>query len=277
MIKKANFNRTLLYTTLLLLGILMMVPFFWMIFGSMKTAKEIRMIPPTFFPQEWQPDNFIRLFSDKKLTIGIYYKNSIVIALSVVSFQLFTSSLAGYIFAKFNFPGKNFLFWFIMSTMIVPFQVTMVPGFLLLSKLGLINTLWGLILPAGVGAFGIFLMQQFAQGLPDSYMESARMEGASEFSIYLRLVLPISKPALATLGMMTFMWNWNSYLWPAIVLQSDKLRTLPIILYWYSLQNTQKLEMINTAGVVVVIPVLIIFLFAQKYIIRGLTMTGLKA
>lgn len=270
-------NRTIFYTLLLVLGVLMMVPFFWMIFGSLKSAKEIRMIPPTFFPQEWKFDNYSRIFSDGKLRLGLYYKNSILVAASVVMIQLFTSSLAGYIFAKFRFPGKSFLFWFIMSTMIVPFQVTMVPGYLMLSKLGLINTLWGLIIPAGIGAFGIFLMQQFAQGIPDSYMESARMEGAGEFSIYLRLVIPLSKPALATLGMMTFMWNWNSYLWPAIVIQSDRLRTLPIILYWYSLQNTQKLEMINTAGVLVVVPVLIIFLFVQKYIIRGLTMTGLKS
>ncbi len=277
MIKNDSIRRTFLYTTLLALGILMMVPFFWMIFGALKSAKEIRMIPPTFFPQEWRFDNFMRIFTEEKLTIGLYYKNSILVAVSVVMLQLFTSSLAGYVFAKFNFPGKSFLFWFVMSTMIVPFQVTLVPGYLMLSKLGLINTLWGLIIPAGIGAFGIFLMQQFAYGLPDSYMESARMEGAGEFSIYLRIVLPLSKPALATLGMMTFMWNWNSYLWPAIVLQSDKLRTLPIILYWYSLQNTQKLEMINTAGVLVIIPVLIIFLFVQKYIIRGLTMTGLKS
>lgn len=276
MIKKEQINRALLYTALLVLGVLMMVPFFWMIFGSMKSAQEVRMIPPTFFPQEWRLDNFVRLFADEKLTIGIYYKNSIVVAVSVVIFQLFTSSLAGYIFAKFSFPGKSFLFWFIMSTMIVPFQVTMVPGYLLLSKMGLINTLWGLIIPAGVGAFGVFLFQQFAQGLPDSYMESARMEGASEFSIYLRLVLPLSKPALATLGMMTFMWNWNSYLWPTIVIQTAKLRTLPIILYWYSLQNTQRIEMINAASVVVILPVLFIFLFVQKYVIRGLTMTGLK-
>jgi len=277
MVNADKYKRTVLYTVLLLLGILMMIPFFWLIFGALKSAKEIRMIPPTFFPQDVRFDNFVKIFSDKRLSLGVHYKNSIVVAVSVLTLQLFTSSLAGYVFAKFNFPGKQPFFWFIMSTMIIPFQVTMVPGYLILSKLGLVNTLQGLIIPAAVDAFGIFLMQQFALGLPESYLENARMEGAGEFSIYLRIVLPLSRPAMATIGLLTFMWNWNSYLWPMILLKSDKLRTLPIILFWYSSQNTQKLEMINTASVLMIIPILIVFLFVQKWIIRGLTMTGLKS
>lgn len=254
----------------------MIVPFFWLIFGALKSAKEIRLIPPTFFPRDPSFENFTRLFTREHLKLGLYYRNSFIVAASVVTVQLFTSALLGYVFAKFEFPGKKAFFWFIMSTMIIPFQVTMIPSYLILSELGLVNTLWGLILPSAVGAFGIFLMQQFMLGIPNSYLDSARIEGAPEFTIFWRIALPQAKPALATVGMMTFMWNWNSYLWPMIILKSDEKRTLPIILYWFSNRNADQLQLIAAASVLVIIPILVVFLFSQKWIIRGLTLTGIK-
>lgn len=273
---REKLSRGLVFSALLLLGTIMIVPFFWLIFGAMKSAQEIRMIPPTIMPKEWTMNNFKRLFTEDNLNLVQYYFNSIKVSVSVVTLQLFTGSIAGYVFAKFKFPGKNIVFWFIMSTMIVPPQVTMVPGYLMLSKLGLVNSHLGLILPTAVGAFGIFLMQQFMVNIPDSYLESARMEGAKEMSIFVKIVLPLSGPALATSGIMTFIWNWNAYLWPMIILKSDELRTLPIILFWFSTQHAQKLEMISAASVLIVFPIVFIFLFIQKWIIDGLTMSGVK-
>ena len=152
----------------------------------------------------------------------------------------------------------------------------MIPSFLMLNYLGLINHLSALIVPSVVSAFGIFLMQQFMVSIPESYLDSGRIDGASEFRVFWQIVLPMSKPAMATLGMLTFMWNWNSYLWPMIVLKSNEIRTLPIILYWFSTHNSFKLEMTYAATILVVFPILIVFLFTQKWIIRGLTLTGIK-
>jgi len=275
-ISKRKISRSVLYLILFILGVLMMVPFFWLIFGALKSAQEIRLIPPTILPKQPTLENFSRLFSEDKLKLALYYWNSLKISLSVVFLQLVTSAFAGYVFAKFKFPGKNIVFWFIMSTMIVPTQVTMIPSYLMLSKLGLVNTHLGLIIPAAVGAFGIFLMQQFMLGIPDAYLESARMEGAKELTIFTRVVVPLSGPALATTGMMTFIWQWNAYLWPMIILKSDKLRTLPIILFWFSTQHAQKLEMISAASVLIVLPIIIVFIGIQKWIIQGMTMSGLK-
>ena len=199
------------------------------------------------------------------------------IALFNVGIKLFTCSLLGYVFAKFEFRGKKPFFWFIMSTMMVPFQVTMIPGYLILSKLHLVNTRWGLIIPGLIDAFGIFLMQQFAVTIPDSLIDAARVDGASEFKIYFRIALPQMGPALATLGMLTFMFNWNAYLWPLIVLKDDAVRTLPVILYYFQNQNAQRLHLTMTASVLVVFPMLIVFLLAQKWIVRGFTFSGLKS
>jgi multiple sugar transport system permease protein len=182
----------------------------------------------------------------------------------------------GYVLAKFRFRGRKAIFWFIMSSMIVPFQVTMIPSYLILSRLGLIDTLWGLIVPSAVDAFGIFLMQQFIFTVPDALMDSARVDGASEWRIYRSIVAPQLAASFATLAMLTFLSSWNSYLWPLIVLKSDAKRTLPIILYFFQGQAVQRLELIMAASLLIIVPMLVVFLAAQKWITRGLAFTGLK-
>ncbi len=189
---------------------------------------------------------------------------------------LFTSSLFGYIFAKFEFRGKNVLFWFILATMMIPAQVTMVPGYLILARLGLLNKLIALIIPASIDAFGIFLFRQFCKSIPDDLIAAARVDGASEFRIYRSVVLPQLGPALATFGMLTFMFNWNAYLWPLIVLTENRVRTLPIILTWYSNQHSNQIQLTMAASVLVILPVLFVFLLAQRWIVRGITLTGVK-
>jgi multiple sugar transport system permease protein len=252
------------------------LPFVWMIFGSFKTGREIRQVPPTFFPEQFTLDNYTTILNDEDLPLGLFYRNSAIIAGANVIQVLFTSSLFGYIFAKFRFRGQRVLFWFIMATMMIPFQVTMIPGYLILARLKLINKLWGLIVPAAVDAFGIFLFRQFSLSIPNELLDAARVDGASEFRIYRSIVLHQLGPALATFGMLTFMFNWNAYLWPLVVLTEQNVRTLPIILSWYSNQHTQQLHLTMAASVLVILPVLFVFLLAQRWIVRGITLTGMK-
>lgn len=254
----------------------MILPFVWMILGSFKTGREIRQIPPTFFPEEFTLDNYQTILTDEDLPLKLFYRNSAIIALANVIQVLFTSSLYGYIFAKFEFPGMKVIFWFILATMMIPFQVTMIPGYLILARLNLINKLWGLIIPAALDAFGIFLFRQFALSIPNELIDAARVDGASEFRIYRSIVLYQLGPALATFGMLTFMFNWNAYLWPLIVLTEQKVRTLPIILTWYQNQHARQLHLTMAASVLVILPVLFVFILSQRWIVKGITLTGIK-
>lgn len=273
---RRRFRINFAYFILVPASLVALVPFVWMILGSFKTGREIRQIPPTFVPQEFTLENYKKVLTDEDLPLGIFYRNSAIIALANVVQVLFTSSLFGYIFAKFEFKGKQALFWFIMSLMMIPHQMTMIPGYLILAKLGLINNLLGLIIPAAVDAFGIFLFRQFSLSIPNELLDAARVDGAGEFHIYRRIVLPQLGPALATFGMLTFMFNWNAYLWPLIVLTEEKVRTLPIILTWFSNRMVSNDHYTMAASVLVVLPVLIVFLFVQRWIVEGITLSGMK-
>ena len=264
------------YLILIPASLVMVLPFIWMVLGSFKTGREIRQVPPTFIPEEFTLDNYRTILNDEDLPLSLFYRNSAIIAIVNVVQVLFTSSLYGYIFAKFEFRGKKIIFWFIMATMMIPFQVTMIPGYLILARLNLINRLWGLIIPAALDAFGIFLFRQFALSIPNELIDAARVDGASEFRIYRSIVLFQLGPALATFGMLTFMFNWNAYLWPLIVLTEQRVRTLPIILNWYSNQHSQQLQLTMAASVLVILPVLFIFLLSQRWIVKGITLTGIK-
>jgi len=264
------------YLLLIPASIVSLLPFVWMILGSFKTGAEIRQIPPTFFPQKFTLENYHTVMTDPDLPLGVFYRNSAIIAIANVIQVLFTSSLFGYIFAKFDFKGKKLLFWFILATMMIPSQITMIPGYLVLAKLGLINKLLGLILPSAIDAFGIFLFHQFALSLPNELLDAARVDGASEFQIYWRIVLPQLGPALATFGMLTFMFNWNAYLWPLIVLTEQKVRTLPIILTWYSTRMGNRYHLTMAASVLVIMPVLLVFTLVQRWIVEGITLTGIN-
>jgi multiple sugar transport system permease protein len=264
------------YLILIPASLVMLLPFIWMILGSFKTGREIRQVPPTFFPEEFTLENYQTILTDEDLPLSLFYRNSAIIAIANVVMVLFTSSLYGYIFAKFDFSGKKIIFWFVLATMMIPFQVTMIPGYLIMARLDLINKLWGLIVPSALSAFGIFLFRQFALSIPNELIDAARVDGASEFRIYRSIVLYQFGPALATFGMLTFMFNWNAYLWPLIVLTEQKVRTLPIILTWYSNQHSQQLHLTMAASVLVILPVLFIFILSQRWIVKGITLTGMK-
>lgn len=273
---RLRLGRLAVYLILIVGSLIALMPFVWMILASFKTGAEVRQVPPTFWPQAPTLDNYRTILNDPQLPLATFYRNSIIIAVSNVMLVVGASALFGYIFAKFEFPGRQALFWFVLATMMIPFQVTMIPGYLILAKLGLINKLAGLIIGSAFDAFGIFLVRQFALSIPSEMLDAARVDGASEWRIFRSIALPQLSPALATLGMMTFMWNWNAYLWPLIVLTEQDKRTLPIILSWYSTQHSNQTQLTMAASVLVVIPILFVFLLAQRWIVRGMTLSGMK-
>jgi multiple sugar transport system permease protein len=265
------------YGILIVASLLTILPFAWVFLSSFKPGGEIRQIPPTFFPQTFTTENYETVLNDPDLPLLVFYRNSTIVAVSNVITTLFTSSLFGYIFAKFNFFGKRLFFWYIMAQLMIPFQVTMIPGYLILAKLGLINNLLGLIVPSAINAFGIFLMRQFSQTIPDELLDAARVDGASEWRIFFQIALPQMQSALATLGLLTFLGSWNAYLWPLIVLTEQNVRTLPIILTWYANQHSNQLHLSMAASVLVMMPILIFFILMQRWIVQGITFSGLKA
>ncbi len=264
------------YAILIVGSFLTVVPFAFTLLSSFKNATEVRKVPPSFFPENFTTENYNTVLNDPDVPLPTFYRNSALVALANVASNLFTSSLFGYIFAKFEFPGKRPLFLFFLAQLMIPFQVTMIPSYLILVRLGLLNNLLGLIIPAALNPFGIFLMRQFMKGVPDELLDAARVDGASEWRIYWQIVLPQLSPALAALGILTFMFNWNAYLWPLIVLTQNDLRTLPIILTWYTNQHADQIHLSMTTAVLVMMPVLIVFVLMQRWSIRGITLTGLK-
>ena len=269
-------GRVALYVVLAIVGVVAALPFVWMILASFKPEAEIRQIPPTFLPADPSLDNYRTILEDPELPLGTFYRNSAFIAVANTIATLFTASLLGYVFAKFEFPWRMPMFWFILATMMIPAQVTMLPAYLILMQIGLLNNLWGLIIPASIDAFAVFLMRQFIVSITNDEIWSARVDGASEWRIYRSIVLPQLRAPLATLGLLTFMFSWNAYLWPLIVLTEQDKRTLPIILTWYSDQHSSQENLVMAASVLIVGPVLIVFALSQKWIVRGLTLTGGK-
>lgn len=269
-------GRIFLYTFLIAGCAVTLLPFVWMFLASFKTSQEILKLPPTFFPENPTLNNYKTVLSDPKLPLARMYLNSLTVSLSTVALTLFTSSLAGFVFAKYQFFGKNLAFGLILATLMIPFQVLMIPTYLLLVNLGLIDSLFGLIVPSATSAFGIFLMRQFIESLPNDFLDAARIDGASEWGIYWRVILPQLGAVLATLGILTFMATWNSYIWPLIVISTPEKRTLPVVLTFFNSQFATRYDMTMTASVLVVIPILIVYALVQRWIVRGFAMSGLK-
>jgi len=264
------------YIVLILGATVTLVPFIWALLTSLKPAAEIIRVPPTFLPADWTLQSYQTIFSDPRVPLARFYMNSLFVAVSRVGITLFTSSLAGYIFAKYRFWGKNVAFTFILAQMMIPFQVVMIPAYLILVKLHMIDSLWGLIIPSMVDAFGIFLMRQFIESIPGELIDAARIDGASEFGIYWRIVLPQLGASLATLGIFTFMGTWNDYLWPLVVITTHERRTLPLLLTWYNSQHVTRYDLTMAASVLVLLPILLVYMLFQRWIVRGVALTGFK-
>jgi multiple sugar transport system permease protein len=273
---RSKWRNVPLYLILLAGCLVTLLPFLWMVSSSLKSSTEIIRLPPTLLPENPTLQSFRTIFSDPAVPLERFYLNSIIVSFCVVAMVLFTSSLAGYIFAKYEFFGKSALFAIILGTLMIPFQVVMIPLYLIIARLGLIDSLAGLIVPAAVSAFGIFLMKQFIETIPSELLDAGRIDGASEWSIFSRIILPQMGPALATLGIFTFMAVWNDYLWPLIVVTTTEKRTLPIMLTWYNSQHGARFDLTMAASILVILPVLVVYFIFQKWIVRGVAMTGFK-
>jgi multiple sugar transport system permease protein len=273
---RSGLGRFLVYFVLIAGLSLTLTPFVWMILGSFKTATELIQVPPTFWPENPTLDNYRTILTDPKLPLLRFYGNSTFVAVTNVLSSLFTSSLLGFLFAKYEFRGKRLFFGWFMLGMMIPGQMTMIPSYLILAKVGLLNNLWGLVVFSAVDAFGLFMLRQFIETIPNELLDAARIDGASEWQIYLRVVLPQLGPPLATLGTLNFMGNWNSYLWPMVVITKIEFRTLPVILTWYNSQHGSRPNLTNAATVMIVLPILFMYFFFQRWIVQGFTMSGIK-
>jgi multiple sugar transport system permease protein len=264
------------YAIIIFGAIVMVTPFLWMFDASLMTSPEITKQPPVWLPADPQFGNFPELLD--VLPFPRLYLNSLIITSGTVLGVLFTSSVAGFAFAKYQFPGKNLLFYLILATMMIPFFITLIPVFYIIRQLGWINSFQGIIIPGIFSAYGIFLMRQFITTLPDELLDAARIDGASEPRIYWQIILPLVRPALATLGTFTFIGSWNSFLWPLLVINNRDMMTVPLGLNSLRLFASEavNLNLLMAGTVLSVLPTLIIFVFLQRYFIRGIALTGLK-
>ena len=281
--KSAKFNqrflseiikKALFYTILSLGALIMIIPFLWMISTSLKTKGSVMILPPQLIPDEINFDNFVRV--SEVFPVGRFFINSLFVAIVSTIGQLLTASMAAYAFARLKFRGRDVLFLIYLATLMVPMQVTMIPQFILMKYLGWLDTYQGLILPGIFNAFGTFLLRQFFLTIPRTLEEAAFIDGASHFRVYWQIILPLAKPALATLAVFSFMQSWNNFLWPLIIVGQKEMMTLPLGLSLLQGRWTTDWNLMMAGVVISVLPVLAVYLFAQKYFIKGITLSGLK-
>lgn len=272
--KKSKLPKIIITIILSLLAIFFVVPYFWMISNSFKSTKEIMVDPNHLIPLKPTLDGYTKVLT--KSPFFSWLQNSLFITITNTVVILGTSSLLGYVFSKFKFKFKNVLLMVILATMMIPSQVTLIPSFLLIDNLGLYNSAGALIFPSFINAFGIYLCKQFCDEIPDSLVESARIDGAKDHTIFIKIILPVLKPALGALTIFTFLNYWNDYLNPLIMLNDVKKMTLPLALSFFANQHAADLSATMAASALIMIPVTLVFISFQKYFIKGITMTGIK-
>ncbi|MEV5083738.1 carbohydrate ABC transporter permease [Streptomyces sp. NPDC056159] len=267
-------GRALFYTALIALSAAILVPFAWMLVSSVKRDNEVLTVPIQWIPQEFHWDNFSRIWT--RIPLLTYLGNSLFLSVTITALQVLTGSFAAYGFAKARFPGRDALFLAYVSTIAVPWQAYMVPQYIIMERLGLVNTHLSLILLQAFGAFGVFLMRQYYLTIPDEIGEAARLDGLSEYGIWARIVLPLSKPALASLALLTFVNTWNDYMGPFIYLTDNELWTVQIGLRQFVGIYDSEYAMIMTGSVLSVLPILVVFLLGQRYFVQGIATSGMK-
>jgi multiple sugar transport system permease protein len=268
--------RNLWVFVVFILGLVLVAgPFLWMVASSFKDAQELHAFPPTLLPVRPTLENYTTLF--QKLNFPLFFFNSLVVAVFVVAANLLFCSMLGYALAKLHFAGRDQIFLLVMATLMVPSTVTLVPLFVLMSSLGLVNSYPALILPFAAGPFGVFLMRQFMLGIPDELLEAARIDGASELGTFFSIVFPISYAPLATLGILTFLASWNNFLWPLVVSSSERMYTLPVAVATFAVgQNATDYGLLMAGSTILVLPVVLVFLALQRYFKPGVATTGIK-
>ena len=266
-------GKGLLYIVLIAVALFTLIPFVWMISSSLKLDREVFAYPMKWIPETFHWENYVLIW--QKVPMLTYFKNTAFIAIVVTCLQTLTSSFAAYAFAKLNFKGRDTLFLCYIATIAVPWQAYMLPQFIMMRSMGLYDTLWAMVVLQAFSAFGVFLMRQFYQGVPTELCEAARIDGLSEYGIWARIMLPLSKAAIATLVIFTFVGTWNDYMGPMIYLTRDVNKTIQVGLRRFIQENSSDYHLIMAASLVSLLPVSIVFLCLQKYFIEGIATSGL--
>jgi multiple sugar transport system permease protein len=266
---------TITHLILALFALLAFGGLMWMVLASFKSSSEIIQIPPTFWPASPSIASYAAILTEH--AFARYFANSLIVAVPTVMLILFTSSICGFVFAKYHFPGKETCFLIILGTLMVPPAVTLLPLFKLVSTLGWADTYQALVVPVCVSAFGIFLMRQFIEGIPNELIDAGRIDGASDWWIYSRIILSLSISALSALAIFSFLANWDSYLWPLVIIYADEMRTLPLgLAFLMGWASRPRYDLFLTGAVITVLPVIVVYAIFQKRFVRGVTLTGLK-
>lgn len=255
------------------LALLVLIPLVWTVLGSFKNQSELAQRPPTLIPRSWHPENYPTALTG--FDVLRYLTNSVIVVVVATLLTLAINSMAAYALSRYNFRGKNVLFLVTLATIMIPLQVILIPVYQVTASLGLTNSLWGVILPAIATPTGVFLLRQYMLTLPDELIDSARIDGAREFGIFWRIVLPLCKPALAVLTIFSVLWRWNDFLWPLVV-TNERTRTLPVALQRFASQEVVPFNLVLAIAVVSMVPVLICFLVFQRQIVQGIASTGMK-
>lgn len=271
---KRKVTKIILYVLLTCLAVTMLVPFYWMVISSLKLNKDVFSIPMRWWPETMHPENYSVIW--KKLPLITFFKNTAKLTIITTVIQLCTSCFAAYGFTKCRFVGRDLIFLMYVTTIAVPWQVYMVPQFILVSKMGLNDTHIGLILMQAFSAFGVFLIRQFYISIPDELCEAARIDGLNEFGIFRKIVFPLGKPAMATLTIFTFTNVWNDFMGPLIYLSTSSKKTVQLMLRMFNTQYSSNYAQIMAAATVALIPVLILFAFLQRYFVEGVASSGIK-
>ncbi len=275
--KRGIAGRICLYTVLIALTIIFVFPFIWMVLSALKTDAQIFAFDAKFFPDPPQWRNFVDAW--KIIPLGKYYANSLLVSGVIVAAQVLTSAMAGYVFARLFFPFKNVIFILYLGVMMIPVQATIIPLFIIMRKLNLIDSYAALILPFLAYPYGAFLLRQFFATIPGDLEDAARIDGYSRFWMLFKIFLPLSKPALFTLAMLSFMWSWNSFFWPLVITNTSSRYTIQVGLAMLKteLNMSGSWGLLMAATVITIIPVLVFLILTQKYIIKGISLTGLKS
>lgn len=271
---KVHLSDALRVVVLITGALIAIIPLVWMFLGSFKSPTELAQRPPTFLPESWALTNYTEALG--RFNFVQYLTNSILVTVGATVLTLAINSMAAYALAKYNFRGRTALFLITLATIMIPLQVILIPVYQVVASLGLVNTLWGMIIPAAATPTGVFLLRQYMLTIPDELIEAARVDGSGEFRTFWQIILPLSAPALAVVAIFSIMWRWSDFLWPLVVAQSEAVYTLPVALARFNAELTVPFNLILAMGVVSTIPVLILFLIFQKQIATGIANTGIK-
>jgi alpha-1,4-digalacturonate transport system permease protein len=261
-------------TFLLVMTFIILAPVLWFVLSSFKDATELGARPPKIFPTEWAFSNYTEAF--QMYNYMRYFTNSVIVTSLATILTLIINSMAAYAFAKYNFRGRDGLFVMTLAMIMIPLQVILIPIYLVVSSLGLVNTYWGMIIPAAATPTGVFIIRQYMLTIPDELIEAARIDGAGEFRIFARIVLPLCRPALAVVAIFSILWRWNDFLWPLLIAQKEELYTLPVALALLNGQLVVPYNIVLAMSVMSIIPVLFMFVFMQRQIVQGIAQTGIK-